>query len=87
MFDAEYLFSRILKQTDIKTRARLRMCRGVTLSAQGDQIIFRIFSGLTAKSLVVDFQVGPGTAELTTPAVPPDHSLAEVAIFSFPKSG
>jgi len=49
----------------------------VAIEAEGDEIGFRIFAGVAAEFLVVDFQVGPGTAELTAPTVSPEHPLAD----------
>jgi len=52
----------------------------VAIEAEGDEIGFRIFAGVAAEFLVVDFQVCPGTAELTAPTVSPKHALSQVSV-------
>jgi hypothetical protein len=58
----------------------------MAICAERDEIFFRILSRVTAKSLVVYFQVGPGSAELAAPAVAAQHSLTEVFIVASPES-
>jgi hypothetical protein len=45
------------------------MDAGMTLCAERDQVFLRIAAGVAAKLLVVKFQVRPGAARLTPPAV------------------
>jgi len=49
----------------------------VAICAEGNQIVFGIFPRVTAKLLVMEFQVRHGTAELASPAVALKNALAE----------
>ena len=51
--------------------------RGVAIRAKGDEILFLIFSRVTAKLLMVDLEIRHGTAELASPAVALKNALAE----------
>jgi hypothetical protein len=51
------------------------MNAAMTVVAQRDEIVLRIRTGVAAKFLVVDFEVGHGTAALTAPAISLQHSL------------
>jgi hypothetical protein len=48
----------------------------VALCAQGDQVQLGIVAGLTAKLLVVNFQVRHRAARLTPPAIPTQNLLS-----------
>jgi len=52
----------------------------MTAVAERDQIGIVIGTGVAAKSLVMDFEVGHRPAELTAPAIPAQHSLAQFAV-------
>jgi hypothetical protein len=43
----------------------------VTGRAQGYQILFSVITGMTAKSLVMDLEIGRTAAGLTSPSIPP----------------
>jgi len=59
---------------------------GVAIRAKRDEIVFRIGSRVTAKSLVVYFKVGSGSAELAAPAIAAQHAFAQVFVFTSCKS-
>ncbi|SPF44439.1 hypothetical protein SBA1_530075 [Candidatus Sulfotelmatobacter kueseliae] len=50
---------------------------GVARSAKGDKVLLRIIAGVTAKLLVVNFQVRHRAARLTTPAVAAQDLLTQ----------
>ena len=43
----------------------------MTIEAERDQIAFIILAGVAAEFCVVNFKVGHGTAQLTSPAISP----------------
>jgi hypothetical protein len=45
------------------------MDQGMAIRAQRDEILFFIFARVTAKFLMMYFEVDPGSAELAAPAV------------------
>jgi hypothetical protein len=45
------------------------MCDGVAICTKGDEVLFRVMAGVTAKLLVVDFQVRHRAARLTPPPI------------------
>jgi len=57
------------------------MDRGVAIKAKRDQIAFVVLAGVAAELCVVDFKVGHGTAQLTTPAISPQYLLTKILIF------
>jgi len=50
------------------------MDQGMAIRAQCDEILFFIFARVTAKSLMMYFEVSPGAAELASPAVAAQHT-------------
>ena len=59
----------------VSPRFILAVLGRVAVVAEDDEIVFVVSTGVTAKLLVVDFEVGHGSAELTPPSVPPQHSF------------
>ena len=53
----------------------------VATQAERDQIAFIIRTTVAAKLFVVDFKVCHGTAQLTSPAISPQHLLTKILIF------
>jgi hypothetical protein len=51
------------------------MRSGVALSAKGDEVLLGIVAGLTAKLLVMNFQVRHCSARLTSPAITTQDAL------------
>ena len=56
------------------------MGRSVTIKAKRDQIAFTIAARVAAKLFVVGFKVDHGTAQLASPAISPQHLLAELLV-------
>jgi hypothetical protein len=52
----------------------------VTSSAERDEVLLGIVSGVAAKLFVMDFQVGHRAARLTSPAIPTEHLLSEILV-------
>ena len=53
----------------------------VATQAKRDQIAFIIRTTVAAKLFVVDFKICHGTAQLTSPAISPQHLLTKILIF------
>jgi hypothetical protein len=53
------------------------MQQRVTREAERNQVCFRILAGLAAKFLVVNLEVGPGSARLAFPTVTLQHLFPE----------
>jgi len=45
-----------------------------------NQVLLGIVTGVAAKFFVVDLEVGPSAAQLTSPAVATEHFLAEMFV-------
>jgi hypothetical protein len=53
------------------------MYQQMTCGAQRDQVLFGILTTLTPKLLVVNLQIQSASADLASPAITPQHLLAE----------
>jgi len=60
-----------MEKTVVSQIQSTAMDRRVAVKAQRDQIAFTIAACVAAKLFVVDFKVGRGTAQLTSPAISP----------------
>ena len=77
--------SSILTTNVFSDRVRLRssVCtltavhNQMTRDTEGDQVLIRIFSRLTAQFFMVNLKVCHRTAQLTSPAISPEYVLAE----------
>ena len=58
----------------------------MAIRAQRDEILFFIFARVTAKFLMMYFEISPGAAELAPPAVAAQHAFAQVFIITISKS-
>ncbi|MGA8736328.1 MAG: hypothetical protein WB558_20585 [Terriglobales bacterium] len=52
----------------------------MTCRTKRDQVLLRILAAVTAKLLVVDFEVGPCAAQLTSPAIATEHLIAQLFV-------
>jgi len=52
----------------------LAMDQGMAIRAQRDEILFFIFARVTAKFLMMYFEVSPGAAELASPPIAAQHT-------------
>ena len=64
---------------------RAAVCRGMAICTERDEVVFRIRTAMAAEILMMYFEVLPGSAVLTTPAVAPQHVLAKFLVFAFSK--
>ena len=60
----------------VACRVDFAVLRRMAAIAKGDQVIFVVRTRVATEALVMDFEVGHGSAELTTPAVAPQHLFA-----------
>jgi hypothetical protein len=58
----------------------------MAIHAKRDEIIFIIISRVAAKSLMMDFEIRHGTAELASPPVAAKHAFSQFFVFTSCKS-
>ena len=50
----------------------------MALPAYGNQVLLGVVAGVAAEPFVMDFEVGHRAAKLTSPAIPPKYTVAEL---------